>query len=105
LSAPIAWGPIALGMVLIVLFVRHGLRARRPLIDMHLFRSASFSAAAATTFLLLQDEMRGPLGSAGQDGSEVLETLSPAVRAHVAGPWRPASARRSYGRQPPPHSP
>jgi EmrB/QacA subfamily drug resistance transporter len=52
LSSPIAWGPIAAGVLLIGLFVRHALRARRPLIDMHLFRSVGFSAAAATTFLL-----------------------------------------------------
>jgi EmrB/QacA subfamily drug resistance transporter len=52
LSSTIAWAPIAAGIVLIVLFVRHALHAPRPLIDMHLFRSASFSAAAATTFLL-----------------------------------------------------
>jgi EmrB/QacA subfamily drug resistance transporter len=52
LSATIAWGPIAAGLVLIALFVRHAVRARSPLIDMHLFRSVGFSAAAATTFLL-----------------------------------------------------
>jgi EmrB/QacA subfamily drug resistance transporter len=52
LSSTIAWGPIAAGLMLIVLFVRHALRARRPLIDMHLFRSAGFSAAAASVFLL-----------------------------------------------------
>jgi EmrB/QacA subfamily drug resistance transporter len=52
LSSAIAWGPIAAGLVLIALFVRHALRARRPLIDMHLFRSPGFSAAATTTFLL-----------------------------------------------------
>jgi EmrB/QacA subfamily drug resistance transporter len=52
LSSPSAWGPIAAGVVLIALFVRHALRARRPLIDIHLFRSVGFSAAAATTFLL-----------------------------------------------------
>jgi EmrB/QacA subfamily drug resistance transporter len=52
LSATIAWGPIAAGLMLIALFVRHALRARNPLIDMRLFRSVGFSAAAATTFLL-----------------------------------------------------
>jgi MFS family permease len=45
LSPPIAWGPIAAGGLLISLFMRHALRARRPLIDMHLFRSAGFSGA------------------------------------------------------------
>jgi EmrB/QacA subfamily drug resistance transporter len=52
LSSTIVWAPIAAGLLLIVLFVRHALRVRRPLIDMRLFRSAGFSAAAATTFLL-----------------------------------------------------
>jgi EmrB/QacA subfamily drug resistance transporter len=52
LSSTIAWSPIAAGLVLIVLFVAHALRARRPLIDMHLFRSPGFSAAAASVFLL-----------------------------------------------------
>jgi EmrB/QacA subfamily drug resistance transporter len=52
LSSPIAWGPIAAGLAMIALFVWHALRARRPLIDMHLFRSTGFSAAAASVFLL-----------------------------------------------------
>ena len=52
LSSPSAWAPIAAGVVLIALFVRHALHAPRPLLDMHLFRSAGFSAAAGTTFLL-----------------------------------------------------
>jgi EmrB/QacA subfamily drug resistance transporter len=52
LSSPIAWAPIAAGLVLMALFVRHALHARRPLIDMRLFRSPGFSAAAASTFLL-----------------------------------------------------
>jgi len=52
LSSTIAWVPIAAGLALIVLFVGHALRARRPLIDLHLFRSAGFSAAAASVFLL-----------------------------------------------------
>jgi EmrB/QacA subfamily drug resistance transporter len=52
LSSPIASGPIAAGLVLIAVFVRHALRAPRPLIDMRLFRSAGFSAAAASVFLL-----------------------------------------------------
>jgi EmrB/QacA subfamily drug resistance transporter len=52
LSSTMAWAPIVAGLVLIALFVRHALHARSPLIDMKLFRSAGFSAAAATTFLL-----------------------------------------------------
>ncbi|MEA2145623.1 MAG: hypothetical protein QOG59_1210 [Solirubrobacteraceae bacterium] len=52
LSSPIAWGPIAAGLAMVVLFVWHALHARRPLLDMRLFRSAGFSAAAASVFLL-----------------------------------------------------
>lgn len=52
LSSTIAWSPIVAGLALIVLFVRHALHTRRPLIDMHLFKSTGFSAAAASVFLL-----------------------------------------------------
>ena len=52
LSGTIAWAPIVAGLGLIALFVRHALSARRPLIDLRLFRSAAFSAAAASVFLL-----------------------------------------------------
>jgi EmrB/QacA subfamily drug resistance transporter len=52
LGAPIAWAPIATGLVLIGLFVLHALRTPRPLINMRMFGSIGFSAAAATTFLL-----------------------------------------------------
>ena len=52
LGAPIASAPIAAGLVLIGLFVLHALRTPRPLIDMRMFGSIGFSAAAATTFLL-----------------------------------------------------
>src|SRR4051794_36114380 len=52
LGAPIAWGPILAGIVLVILFVRHAWFANRPLIDVRLFRSVPFSAAAATTTLL-----------------------------------------------------
>jgi EmrB/QacA subfamily drug resistance transporter len=52
IGAPIAWGPIAAGVVLVALFVLHARRAERPLIDVRLFRSVGFSASAATTFLL-----------------------------------------------------
>jgi MFS family permease len=38
--------------VLVGLFIRHSWFADRPLIDVRLFRSVGFSAAAATTFLL-----------------------------------------------------
>jgi EmrB/QacA subfamily drug resistance transporter len=52
LSGTIAWAPIVGGLLMIGLFVGHALRVRRPLIDMRLFRSAGFSAAAASVFLL-----------------------------------------------------
>jgi EmrB/QacA subfamily drug resistance transporter len=52
ISAPIAWVPIAAGIVLVALFVRHAWGAPRPLIDVRLFRSVGFSAAASTTFLI-----------------------------------------------------
>jgi EmrB/QacA subfamily drug resistance transporter len=52
IGAPIAWAPIVGGLLLIALFARHALGAERPLLDIRLFRSAGFSAAAATTFLL-----------------------------------------------------
>jgi EmrB/QacA subfamily drug resistance transporter len=52
IGAPIAWIPIVAGLVLIGLFARHAWRAPRPLLDVRLFRSTGFSAAASTTFLL-----------------------------------------------------
>ena len=52
ITAPIAWVPIVVGIVLVALFVRHAWFADRPLIDVKLFRATGFSAAAASTFLL-----------------------------------------------------
>jgi EmrB/QacA subfamily drug resistance transporter len=52
IADPVAFGPILAGVVLVALFALHGLRAERPLIDLGLFRSPRFSAAAATTFAL-----------------------------------------------------
>jgi EmrB/QacA subfamily drug resistance transporter len=52
IGAPIAFGPIVAGVALVALFVLHALRAPRPLIDMRLFRSREFAAAAATVFLV-----------------------------------------------------
>jgi EmrB/QacA subfamily drug resistance transporter len=49
---PLVWGPIAAGVVLVALFVRHAWRAERPLIDVRLFRDRVFAAASATTFLI-----------------------------------------------------
>ena len=44
--------PMAVGAVLVALFVRHALGAPRPLLDVRLFGERAFSAAAATTFLV-----------------------------------------------------
>jgi EmrB/QacA subfamily drug resistance transporter len=52
LSAPIAFLPIVAGAILVALFAVHGLRAARPLIEVRLFRSRHFAAAAATVFVL-----------------------------------------------------
>jgi EmrB/QacA subfamily drug resistance transporter len=49
---PIAFVPIVAGLVLVALFAGHSLRVARPLIDLRLFRSRGFRAAATTTFLL-----------------------------------------------------
>jgi EmrB/QacA subfamily drug resistance transporter len=51
-DAVIVLAPIVAGIALVTGFVRHSLRVPRPLIDMRLFRSPAFSAAACTTFLL-----------------------------------------------------
>ena len=49
---PIAFAPILAGLVLIGLFAWHSLRVPRPLIEVRLFRSPGFRAAAMITFLL-----------------------------------------------------
>jgi EmrB/QacA subfamily drug resistance transporter len=49
---PIAFAPILAGFVLVGLFAWHSLRVARPLIDLRLFRSRGFRAAATATFLL-----------------------------------------------------
>jgi EmrB/QacA subfamily drug resistance transporter len=49
---PIAFGPLVAGLVLVGLFGWHSLRVARPLIELRLFGSRGFRAAAATTFLL-----------------------------------------------------
>jgi EmrB/QacA subfamily drug resistance transporter len=51
-GSPLAFGPMLAGVALTALFVVHGLRAARPLIDVRLFRSRAFTGAAATTLLL-----------------------------------------------------
>jgi len=52
INHPIAFGPIVAGLALIVVFARHSLRVAQPLIDVRLFRSRGFRAAATTTFAL-----------------------------------------------------
>src|SRR4051794_41927349 len=65
ITPPIAWFPIVAGIVLFALFVRHAWFADRPLIDVRLFRTTGFSAAAASTFLLAGavrgDDLAAPL--------------------------------------------
>jgi EmrB/QacA subfamily drug resistance transporter len=51
-SHPLALGPIVAGLALICAFALYSYRAPRPLIDVRLFRSRSFSAASTTTFLV-----------------------------------------------------
>jgi EmrB/QacA subfamily drug resistance transporter len=51
ISHPLALGPIAAGLALVCAFAVYSYRAPRPLIDVRLFRSRSFSAATMTTFL------------------------------------------------------
>jgi EmrB/QacA subfamily drug resistance transporter len=52
ISSAIAFGPILAGLALVALFAWHSLRVARPLIDLRLFRSRGFRAAATVTFLL-----------------------------------------------------
>jgi predicted MFS family arabinose efflux permease len=52
LAQPIAYLPMIAGAVLVALFARHGLRSARPLLEVRLFRSRHFAAAAGTTFLI-----------------------------------------------------
>jgi EmrB/QacA subfamily drug resistance transporter len=43
--------PVAVGLVLMVTFVRHALRAKHPLIDLHLFRERQLTVAVVTMSL------------------------------------------------------
>ena len=51
INHPLAFGPIIAGLALVSAFALYSYRAPRPLIDVRLFRSRSFSAASMTTFL------------------------------------------------------
>ena len=46
IDAPIAWGPMVVGLVLLALFARHAWHAERPLIDVRLFAHRCFRPAA-----------------------------------------------------------
>ena len=50
-ATPSAWLPLVLGVLAVAAFVVHALRVRYPIVDVGLFRSGGFSAAAATVFL------------------------------------------------------
>jgi EmrB/QacA subfamily drug resistance transporter len=52
LAAPIVYGPLAVGGVLVAAFVVHARRLDDPLIDVRLFAGVRLAAATATTFLL-----------------------------------------------------
>jgi EmrB/QacA subfamily drug resistance transporter len=52
LAAIQAWLPMVVGLALVIAFVLHALRVSEPLLDVRLFRNASFSSAAVTTFFL-----------------------------------------------------
>ena len=45
-------GPLLGGLALVALFIAHARRAKRPLLDVHLYRRRTFSAASITTFCL-----------------------------------------------------
>jgi EmrB/QacA subfamily drug resistance transporter len=47
-GAPEVFIPILVGLVLLALFVRHGLRSAHPLLDLRLFGNKVFAAASAT---------------------------------------------------------
>jgi EmrB/QacA subfamily drug resistance transporter len=52
LAQPLAYVPMIAGTVLVALFARHALRSRRPLLEVRLFRSLHFAAAAGATFFI-----------------------------------------------------
>jgi EmrB/QacA subfamily drug resistance transporter len=52
IAATAAWAPMVAGLALVAAFIVHALRVDEPLLNVRLFRSASFSSAAVTTFVL-----------------------------------------------------
>ena len=51
-TVTIAWLPVLIGVLLVTAFGRHALRVRFPIVEIRLFASRGFAAAAATTFLI-----------------------------------------------------
>jgi EmrB/QacA subfamily drug resistance transporter len=51
-SSPRVIGPILGGLALVALFIAHARRAKRPLLDVHLYARRTFAAASITTFCL-----------------------------------------------------
>src|SRR3954452_2711051 len=51
-SSPKVIGPILGGLALVGLFIAHARRAKRPLLDVHLYARRTFAAASITTFCL-----------------------------------------------------
>jgi EmrB/QacA subfamily drug resistance transporter len=51
-SSPKVIVPIVGGLALVAAFIFHAQRAKRPLLDVHLYRRATFSSASITTFCL-----------------------------------------------------
>jgi EmrB/QacA subfamily drug resistance transporter len=52
LAQPLAYLPMIAGALLVALFARHALRSARPLLEVRLFRSRHFTAAAGATFFI-----------------------------------------------------
>jgi EmrB/QacA subfamily drug resistance transporter len=52
LARAVAFVPMLAGAALVALFARHALRSARPLLEVRLFRTRHFAAAAGTTFLI-----------------------------------------------------
>src|SRR5947207_11551346 len=52
LSSAKVIAPIVGGLALVALFIAHARRAKRPLLDVHLYARRTFSSASITTFCL-----------------------------------------------------
>jgi MFS family permease len=119
IGQPNAFGPILAGFALVALFAMHSLRVTRPLIDVRLFRSRGFRAAATVTFVLgasiqpttaaayaLLDSSQVPAPPSrstrcGRSAARSAPRCSPwssSARAGRACRWPPPSAIPSCGR-------